>query len=411
MIVEFSVKNYRSIREKQTISFEPLKDKTLSQYYIAEISDKANGKKPLQLLKIGILYGANASGKSNFLDAISYFKKLALATSNDKNKELDFKPFALDYEKPSEFEIIFVHNGTKYSYSITYCKKCVIGETMYEFSTVSTERKKLVYTRNTDTKTQMIELSFGNECKISTDVKKYLEMFTLWNETILSCYSKISAYIPPLNDMNDWIVNYLSTPINPGMPLSDYTDSLLQEGQISKRDVLKLLQNADFNISDFEIAKNGKNLSNIYFIHNSEDQDFTLPKEDESSGTMRFYGMAGILYNLCSKSMFMSIDELESSLHPALCKSFLLTFLQSQKQSQLLIATHNTELLQDKEILRKDTLWITDKNSDASTELYSFADFDSSVLRKSTSYYNAYSCGKLGGIPSPSNDLMFYTEE
>ena len=85
--------------------------------------------------------------------------------------------------------------------------------------------------------------------------------------------------------------------------------------------------------------------------------------------------------------------------------------LKNVKKSQLLFTTQNREFLQKKEILRKDALWIAKKNTNASTELYSFADFDSSVIRNTTSFYNVYSLGKLGGVPNVPNDLLFYTEK
>jgi AAA15 family ATPase/GTPase len=96
----------------------------------------------------------------------------------------------------------------------------------------------------------------------------------------------------------------------------------------------------------------------------------------------------------------LPIDELESSLHPDLLKFFILVFLVNSKNSQIIATTHTRELLMEKEMLRNDTIWFTEKKTDGSTELFSLADFDSSVVRNTTSIYNAYKSGKLGAKPN-----------
>ena len=94
------------------------------------------------------------------------------------------------------------------------------------------------------------------------------------------------------------------------------------------------------------------------------------------------------------------IDELEASLHPDLIKHFILTFIVNSRNAQLIATTHFRELLQEKDILRPDIIWFTERKKDQSTDLYSLADFDSSVIRKTSSYYNAYKIGKLGAVPN-----------
>lgn len=98
--------------------------------------------------------------------------------------------------------------------------------------------------------------------------------------------------------------------------------------------------------------------------------------------------------------MILPVDELEASLHPDLYEHFLLSFLMNSKESQLIATTHNRELLNNKDIYRNDAIWFTDKNDDCATELYSLADFDSSVVRDTTNVLNAYKSGKLGAKPN-----------
>ena len=148
----------------------------------------------------------------------------------------------------------------------------------------------------------------------------------------------------------------------------------------------------------------------IKLKHRTGQKEYELPYTLESEGTKRYFGLMGILLKLTESEKFMMIDELDTSLHPELYEAFIVSFLKNVRGSQLLFTTHNREFLQKKRLLRKDALWITDKREDGSTEVYSFADFDSSVIRDTTSIYNAYSIGKLGGVPNNDSDLIFKTE-
>jgi len=109
-------------------------------------------------------------------------------------------------------------------------------------------------------------------------------------------------------------------------------------------------------------------------------------------GTQRYYGLSGY------RSLVVLIDELKSSLHPDLLKHFLISFLQNSKKSQLIASTHYRELLMEKDILRNDVIWFAEKREDGSTDLFSLADFDSSVVRNTSSVYLAYKIGKLGAV-------------
>jgi AAA15 family ATPase/GTPase len=103
---------------------------------------------------------------------------------------------------------------------------------------------------------------------------------------------------------------------------------------------------------------------------------------------------------LINSSTAFSIDELEASLHPELYVHFLLSFLINSKKSQIIATTHNREILINKDIFRNDAIWFTDKSETSATELYSLADFDSSVVRDTSNIFNAYKTGKLGGAPN-----------
>jgi Predicted ATPase len=124
---------------------------------------------------------------------------------------------------------------------------------------------------------------------------------------------------------------------------------------------------------------------------------YSLPDELESKGTLRYYGLSAPFFNAISNDSFLSIDEIGTALHPLLVMHFLKEFLKKSNKAQLLFSTHNDSLLSEKDIIRKDAIWFTEKDKQGITSLYSLSDFN---IRKELSYYNAYKQGKFGAIPN-----------
>ena len=150
-----------------------------------------------------------------------------------------------------------------------------------------------------------------------------------------------------------------------------------------------------------KIKEEGKITSvNIDFEHTVNGNKYNLPIDLESQGTRRYYGFAGLLALLIKDNHIIPIDELEASLHPDLYIQFLLSFLVNSENSQILATTHNREILDNKDVFRNDAIWFTNKSENCSTELYSLADFDTSVVRDTTNVLNAYKSGKLKGKPN-----------
>ena len=225
----------------------------------------------------------------------------------------------------------------------------------------------------------------------------------------------------------------MSKIVTPSEDLLSYVTEQINNGFILKENVVKILNKADFNITDIEIDKikvdpdaamrslsahsgdvfsadfkklllAGKvitiNLGFKHLIRNAGvEKAVTLPYEQQSLGTQRFYQFAGVLDLLMRHPKVAVFDEIESSLHPELLKYFILLFLRNTRESQLIFTTHQRDFLQEGEMLRHDVVHFTEKGEDGSTDLYSMADFDSSVIRKGSSLYNAYKSGKLGATP------------
>ncbi len=423
MIVNFSIKNFGCIKDRQTLSFEAEKNKHLEEFYVHKI-------KNTRLLKIALIYGANASGKSTVLKALDFLRDLVLEPAPKKTKELEFEPFLFDTETPhqnTELAIEFFQNDIKYYYEVEFNRQAIVKEHLSKMPYNVT-----IFNRTTDLKNQVTHIIFGRKIKIPKPKRETLESNTLWNNTVLGGYLKTNIEIHELKEVTDWFEHYLMPLVRTKTRLTGFVSSLMDKKKIDKNLVLNILKKADFNISDIfieqkeepipdgllelikksdipssqkeKIEKTGKIIEvETFFEHFVDGNKYHLPLEQESEGTQRYYGLAGLLTLLIHDRKAVPIDELEASLHPDLFQYFLLAFLANARQSQIIATTHNREILDDKDIIRDDALWITDKSEGAATELYSFADFDSSVIRNTTNRLNAYKSGKLGGIPNLSD--------
>lgn len=428
MIINFSLQNFGSVKDKQTLTFEADKSDHLENSYIIH----TNG---LRLLKIALIYGANASGKTTILKALEFLRDIILEPETKKTDELDFQPFLFDAETPNENSVIsieFITNDTKYFYEVEFFRKAVVNEVLNFYN----PNKANVYKRTTDIKNQFTEIKFGSKIKIDKLFEKNLEANTLWNNTVLGGFLKTNVDVKELKEAVEWFKNYLRPLIFTKTQLERFVTSKITKGELSKIDVINILQKADFHISDIVIQEEEKEIPdgyidfvkkqlkapdnevkkleekdkvtsvNIAFKHTVIQSKYTLPIEMESQGTRRFYGFAGLLALLIKNSTAFPIDELESSLHPDLYTHFILSFLLNTDKSQIIATTHNLEILDNKDIFRNDVIWFTDKNEDCATELYSLADFDSSIIRNTTNIYNAYKSGKLKAIPNLGDNFI-----
>ena len=428
MIINFSIQNFGSVKDKQTLTFEADKSDHLENSYIIH----TNG---LRLLKIALIYGANASGKTTILKALEFLRDIVLAPETKKTDELDFQPFLFDSETPNQNSVIsieFIANDTKYFYEVEFFRKAVVNETLNFYN----PNKANVYKRTTDINNQFTEIKFGSKIKIDKTIEKNLEANTLWNNTVLGGFLKTNVDVKELKEAVEWFKNYLRPLIFTKTQLEGFVTSKIDKKELSKLDVINILKKADFHISDIVIQEEEKEIPdgfiefvkkqlkapdnevkkleekgkitsvNIEFEHTVNQTKYTLPIEMESQGTRRFYGFAGLLALLIKNSTAFPIDELESSLHPDLYTHFILSFLLNTDKSQIIATTHNREILDNKDVFRNDAIWFTDKNEKCSTELFSLADFDSSIVRNTTNIYNAYKSGKLKATPNLGDNFI-----
>ena len=400
MIVNFSIQNFGSIKDKQTLSFEADASKHLEDIYVVHTAGK-------RLLKLALIYGANASGKTTVLKALDFLRDLVVNPKEKKTDILDFSPYLFDAntpEQPTELTIEFVYEGGCYHYEVAFMRQAVILEALYR----DAPEKTLVYKRTTDIEEQLTKISFGDKITLEKSAQQVLELNTLWNNTVLGGFLKTNINLEEFRQVTDWFWNGLKPMVVPHTELGRYVTDKIDEKKIAKEEVLEILKKADFNISDIIIERRKDPIwevdsINLFSEHMVNNISYKLPMEEESEGTKRFYGFAGLLALLIKSSTIFPIDELESSLHPDLYTHFLLSFLQNAKQSQVIATTHNRELLGDRDIFRDDVIWFTDKGKDCATELYSLADFDTATIKN---ILNAYKIGKFSGVPRLSDTFI-----
>ena len=434
MILNFSIQNFGSIKDKQTLSFEADKSDHLEEAYVTRYGGR-------RILKLALLYGANASGKTTVLKALDFLRELVVEPKSKKTERLDFEPYLFNPDTPKQptvLSIEFIRNEVRYAYRVEFTQEAVVAEELYAYYTPNKAR---IYQRTTDLERQFVEIKFGSKMTRSKAVKQSLTANTLWNNTVLGGYLKTNVDSKELQEVVDWFKLYLKRMVQPQTSFEDLIFSKMKEGTLLSSDMIPILQQADLHISDIviqsreieeargiddlyslinsslnpedpfdppkrwkgyglELMGDGKVIEKILsFEHTVNGAKYQLPLEEESRGTRRYYEFAGLLALFIKDPRAMLIDELETSLHPDLYRHFIVSYLLNTKDSQILATTHNRELLDDRDLFRNDAIWFTDKSNADATELYSLADFDRSVIGKKTNVLNAYKSGKLSGTP------------
>lgn len=424
MIQEFSVTNYRSIKDTATLSFVPNR-KIRNDYnssLIAEASDKVS------LLKLGILYGYNASGKSNIIRAVRTMRSIVLIPSSSKNHIDFYDPFLFDKESssaPTVFSVIFFRDGIKHEYSIEYNGRAILHEILHYYPESS---KRRVFERRFDLAGNVSSISFGPDCAFSPDDITLLKANLLASNSVLCTYERTNVSSAVLDRAAAFFRDELSDTVTPATDLAQIGKERICRNRKDLPFYENVMRKADFQISGIEVSYinqigmnpsyipqlmtslNGWNsflgeknmrygeidpLMGMDFRHRTPGGDFYLPQEEESNGTLRYLGLSSFLHDLITGTHVLFIDELDSSLHPDLVSYFLSMFLSNSGQSQLFASTHNV-LLMDMDYMRRDMIWLCSKKEDGSSDYCRVQDFS---IHKNNSLMRFYMAGKLGTVP------------
>lgn len=401
MIAEISFKNFFSFRDEATFSFEADNDTALEKFHVIEIEPG------VRLLKLGIIYGANASGKSNVLKVWEFFRNFFDSSRIvEKNDPIPYTPFRLDEKsnkQPSEFSVTFYLKGQKeeyikYKYSLVMLGNAVMSEILLAYLS---NQPTAIFERTLHEGISSIK--FSSKLKVSVAVREEVTIKCLSNISLFSAYRRVNANIPILEDVNNYLSNKLVLPvITPSGLFPQFID--IQSKQ-QKENILQFIQEADFNISDIERneKREGPFDSPYYYTHRILDKHnnsvyYSFPEEMESEGTLQAFKLSGYIYEVIKNNGFIAIDEIESSLHPKLIEFVLTKFLKTAATEQLLFTTHYDGLLAEEDLIRKDNIWFTTKNKEGVSELYPLSDFNG--LNRINSLQKAYKSGRFGAIPN-----------
>jgi AAA15 family ATPase/GTPase len=423
MILELKFKNFLSFKDEVVFSFEATSDKYLEDYYVAE------PEPGVRILKMAMIYGANASGKSNVLHAFDFVRSFVKRIPTQSEKSTEFIPFKFvdNQDLPGSFDMIFYIEGTKYKYSLVLDEEKVHSEILHYYPGT---QPAIIFERTLDIKNDTSILKFGSKIKLSDQAIEAIQLKTLKNMSVFAAFTQVNISLPQLNIPLNWFRKQFMPMIDPYSSLTNYSDSYIKKDERVKNQALDFINKADFNISavsfkkqttwlDDEVLKLieagsmpdeqkhkllnekaihiDKRLFEHKIITKNKVKYYSLPDELESKGTLRYYGLSAPFFNAISNDSFLSIDEIGTALHPLLVMHFLKEFLKKSNKAQLLFSTHNDSLLSEKDIIRKDAIWFTEKDKQGITSLYSLSDFN---IRKELSYYNAYKQGKFGAIPN-----------
>ena len=412
MILEYSVTNTFSIRDKQTISFEAVKRDETDDLHIKKMND---GKR---ILKFACLYGANAAGKSNMIFALWFYLDFILSSFTDLKPEEStyFDSFRFDddsIKKPGVFDMVFygpnyndVDKVVKYVYHLELTSEKVLSESLYY---APKGQLRLVFDR-----------SDGEETRWGSDVtgaKKVVSELTRSNCSLIGAGAQANH---PVFSMLYSYLKQRNIGFYPGRSLdSNAVLSTIEDNDDLKEKIIGLLQSTDFgSITDIEIEskdipdevlgmvpneikesfqkKGGKpKMWNAYLIHSFNGKNYRLPLHKESNGTQHVYELVQIL-GYASDSADVIVDEIDSSLHPDIVEAVLRLFLELSDDSQLLFTTHNQDLLESG-LLRDDEVWFCYKTDCGNSVYNSITDF--SGIRKEPSRKKLYKAGKFGSLP------------
>lgn len=395
MLIQFSVENYLSIKEKKVLSMLASTDKEHSEHTIL------TGKKEA-CLKSAVIYGANASGKSNVLNAFWFMVNCVLVSHERQlHKPIGRTPFKFDSltpGQPSCFEVIFTTDGIKYVYGFSVTDKEVTEEYLYYYPN---GRPALIFERKNTT-----EYCFHTDVEEQTLLrdrtspnKLYLAVAANWS------YAKV---IPVF----EWFASCRIITKNSAVDAYGLNSEQFQDDEYRKM-IASMLKVADFGIKSLQIResasvwqldKDAETYANIDAVHVVEDTNgrkipYILNMTEESDGTNSYFKMTGIIRRTLDEGGLLVADGMDAHLHPLLMKYIVMLFNSEEynpRGAQLIFTSHNTNLL-DLEVFRRDQIWFTEKDEKTSaTDLFSLYDFS---VRKDAKVEKGYLLGRYGAIP------------
>lgn len=399
MLIRFSFKNFKSFKNENCLDMEA----TSLKEHEYNVTKTENG----EYLKVSAIYGANASGKTNVLQAFDYMKKRILVSDDSKkNSPIDEEniysfminndPIALEVE-------ILAKNNKIYKYGFEVLKDTIISEWLFE------KRVNKFYA--------IFERENNN---VSMKPNKISDLVNIDERTLfLNIYSKIDRNNEDFSNVYDWFVNSMYLDLgNPNFErfINNRVSLKILSDEIYKKELLKFIKTFDSGIEgikttpdSIEAVKNNNGIIDIEVLHRGENGELkALPFYLESNGTRKMFHLFDFFMDALKNGMVLFVDELDAKLHPLLTRYIINLFHNSQTNignGQLIYSTHDTVNL-NKETFRRDEIWFAEKDKDGISEIYALSDYiledDKNAgkkVRNDATYNKDYLTGRYGAIP------------
>lgn len=395
MLCQFTVKNYKSIRDEMTFDMQAA---AISEHEDKVIRDK-NGE---QFLPVSAIYGPNGGGKSNVLEALhtvvaKVLRPLYATGDNEERvflqKRLLIEPFAFSEEmknEPTEFEIFFRTELAEYRYILHVKREVVVYECLDRVK-LETGRRSALFERTveeTTLKGVFAKLKISDELSATLPLLSYLGITYKKNEVV--------------KDVLDWF-EYGIDFLNYGNPIEELR-MVVSNSEDVKQLMLDMIQEMDLDIVDFRVVEDENNRIDVYTKHMVEGYEAELNLLEESSGTKKLFVLMPFIADSLLSGTTLVIDELDAKIHPVLLRHLIMMFNDmsiNKKKAQLIFTSHDLSTM-NSEVFRRDEIWFVAKGNAQNSKLYSLVEFKNEKgesVRKDAKFDKQYLEGKYGADP------------
>lgn len=394
MLCQFTVKNYKSIRDEVTFDMQAA---AISEHEDRIIRDK-DGE---IFLPVFAIYGPNGGGKSNVLEAlhtlaVKVLRPLYATGDNEERiflqKKMIIEPFAFSEEtksEPTEFEIFFRTELAEYRYILHVKREVVVYERL-DREKMDTGRRSALFERGEEI---MLKGAFA-KLKISDELSETLPLLSYLGIT----YKKNEV----VKDVLEWL-EYRIDFLNYGNSMEELRMAV-SSSEAVKHLMLQMIQEMDLNIVDFRVVKDENDRIDVYTKHMVEGCETELNLLEESSGTKKLFGLMPFIADSLLSGTTLVIDELDAKIHPVLLRYIIMMFSNmsiNKKKAQLIFTSHDLSTM-NSEVFRRDEIWFVAKGNSQNSQLYSLVEFKNEKgesVRKDAKFDKQYLEGKYGADP------------
>ncbi len=395
MLSQFTVKNYKSIRDEMTLDMQSVAISEHTEHLITDSDGES-------FLPVASIYGPNGGGKSNVLEAFQVLvanvvSPFCLATSSFEqqlaSRRIPVVPFAFSKEtksQPTEFEVFFRTDIAEYRYILHVLADKVVYERLDMIKKETNRRSALFERKNgvIEHKGTLAALKVSEGVSKTIPLLSYLGITYIENEVV--------------KDVMDWFLNKVSF-LNYDNPLQE-TRIFIDQSEMIKGLMLKIIKEMDLDIDDYRIEEESNDHYEVYTKHIVDGTGIELKLAEESSGTKKVFGLLPFVANSIVKGTTLVIDELDAKIHPILLKYIIELYSDKEKNrhgAQLIFTSHDLSTMNN-EVFRRDEIWFVAKGKSQNSKLYSLVEFKNDKgesVRKDAKYDKQYLEGRYGADP------------